>query len=310
MSTPRRHASAAFTLVELLVVIGIIALLISILLPALGRAREQAKTVQCASNMRQIGLAITMYAGDNKGKMINGPDHYAPSEFTGPNTSSSTPSPGGAHFNGFDELWYHKYITHEARNAGSPSNNSPTNAVPPGSYDIFFPAAERGVLACPNQQPTAFSTNFWEVANHYAFNYEATPIRDANQQPVHQRGRSEFGPYWRVMYSIPISYVKPDKIMVAETFSFEEMIMFPANATTGLPDQVRLRHGSRPQIRVSANRIDAVGGNYLFGDGHVEYSIEYHQANWGSTGNAAQQRLRDNYGRWWDHGDKGDTNRP
>jgi prepilin-type N-terminal cleavage/methylation domain-containing protein/prepilin-type processing-associated H-X9-DG protein len=67
-----RTGRHAFTLVELLVVIGIIALLISILMPSLNRARENAKQVQCLSNLRQISLALVMYTSNNKDLMPGG----------------------------------------------------------------------------------------------------------------------------------------------------------------------------------------------------------------------------------------------
>src|SRR5690606_25937103 len=70
---PRRNgrpARAAFTLVELLVVIGIIALLIGILLPTLSRAREAGNTAKCLSNLRNMALGAVMYANDNDGYLI------------------------------------------------------------------------------------------------------------------------------------------------------------------------------------------------------------------------------------------------
>jgi prepilin-type N-terminal cleavage/methylation domain-containing protein len=122
-----------FTLVELLVVIGIIAVLISLLLPALGKARQQGNRVKCLANQRSIGSAMLIYSGVNRGWLFP-PDEGGP--FAG------TP---------INHEWFVLVLK-------SPTPRDPTSTLP---ADWLPP-----VMLCPADSPSAADPHSY-VLNHH-----------------------------------------------------------------------------------------------------------------------------------------------
>lgn len=170
-----RAAPKAFTLVELLVVIGIIALLISILLPALGKARAEARGAVCLSNMRQIYLAMQNYSTEWKGKV-----KFTYSEF--PTTTNPLYDEAGTPLTSRSFFWSYKRYQYSATTSKTfvgeglwkRSGMTGDRVVScPGLTDV-------GLAAFRNDDPNPSTAASWQGFTGYAFNPQFSSLLNFN----------------------------------------------------------------------------------------------------------------------------------
>ena len=249
----RQNQRNGFTLVELLVVIGIIALLIAILLPALNKAREQSRTVTCLSNLRQLGQANAQY-------VINFRGYTVPNDY-GDQTGATD---AGGHI--IDETWFTLFVTQKLIDY-------------PYTKDVNAPPGGGTVLKCPSGLEEFVSNTYWDKTkpDHRKSGDGAKGYLQVSK--LFDNGRAVFcwyGINGTSSGKTPDDLAVPSRRWPADGFTPQNApatakmtdIRFPSQ-TVFLFDGVSFNVQTRPN-RLNARHNKLTITNLLFFDGHAD----------------------------------------
>lgn len=229
-----------FSLVEILVVIVIIAVLAVLIIPAANRMVASAHTAKCASNLKQLGVGITLYAGDHNGSLPPGQDQ----------TYVNGQQTGIKQFNNSFSSWPYQYIQEPPYVYYTQPNGSSWSG--PGQLGIFF---------CPADRNTVRSATYWI----YAYNYCLFVIY-RNGQPVAYPGDTTGNPNARYikLSEAANKILLVDGIDMVEAKSWADGAPHP-NANSNGVNAALTWGGAR---RVISSRHHGMA-NFLYGDGSV-----------------------------------------
>ena len=253
-----RGGQCGFTLVELLVVIGIIALLISILLPVLNKAREQAKSIACASNEKQILVAFTMYVSAHKGAT----PIFPPINKTYPGANPFERSlayymdsvDGGYSSVRYDQGAFWPYLTSNLHYTSVSKTATNTNPPPEVLYRVFNCPSDvefRSVRFGSVQMTASLHRNFTYSWNVSFWCDPKPPLGSGNPQ-LWNNVSHDLHAVSRINHIIEPAH----KIILEEEHQPNDGWSYIGWYVDDLDDTPAIRHNGR--------------GNFGFADGHVE----------------------------------------